>query len=360
MKKFFFAVALFAGASTAFVACSGSDDEPKPSLDDIKEIELTVDKNAIEANGEDVVNFTVTSDTGVNLNDKAVILIPGEEITFLDEMYYTSTVNETVTFQARYNGIYSNEVTVEVKNRSKYEKYFRRVLISQLTGTWCVNCPGMTRSLKLVSEQFPDRIEILAMHGSSSQGTDPYAIPQTEEMFSQFPDLRGYPSAVIDMRQKSVDATTSSLVRAINKSLLEYPATCGVKIASTYNKETKKVDAKITVAAEATNKYALGLAVVVDGLEYTQTGAESDPDYLHNNVVIAINNLRGEFVGDGVINAGEEVSHTFTIDMSTTKYNIEDMRVVAFILAQSGDAYYVNNSASCKLDGGSIDYTYNE
>lgn len=190
-EKILFAVALFAGASTAFVACSGSDDEPKPSLDDIKEIKLTVDKNAIEANGEDVVNFTVTSDTGVNLNDKAVILIPGEEITFLDEMYYTSTVNETVTFQARYNGIYSNEVTVEVKNRSKYEKYFRRVLISQLTGTWCVNCPGMTRSLKLVSEQFPDRIEILAMHGSSSQGTDPYAIPQTEKMFSQFPTCGG-------------------------------------------------------------------------------------------------------------------------------------------------------------------------
>ena len=360
MKKILFAVALFVSTSTVFVACSNSDDGSQPNLDDIKEIELTVDKNAIEANGEDAVNFTVTSDTGVNLNDKAVILIPGEENIFLDEMYYTSTVNETVTFQARYNGIYSNEVTVEVKNRSKYEKYFRRVLISQLTGTWCVNCPSMTRALKLMQTQFPDRLEILAMHGSSSQGTDPYAIEQTEQMFARFPELTGYPSAIIDMRQKSVDATTSSLARAINRSLLEYPATCGVKIESTYDKSTKHVIAKITVAADKTNKYALGIAVVVDGLEYPRTGAESDPDYRHNNVVIAINNINGEFVGDGVINAGEEISHTFEIDMSTTKYSIEDMRVVAFVLAQSEDAYYVNNSASCKLDGGSIDYTYNE
>lgn len=359
MKKNLFAVALLASASTIFFACSNGD-EPDTKLDDIKKIELTVDKNAIEANGEDAVNFTVTSDTGVNLNDKAVILIPGTENTFLDEMYYTSNVNETVTFQARYNGIYSNEVTVEVKNRNKYEKYFRRILIAQLTGTWCVNCPSMTRSLKVLSSQLPDRLEILAMHGTSSQGTDPYEIPQTGEMFSKFTDLRGYPSAVIDMRQVSADATTAALMRAINRSLLEYPATCGVKIKSTYNKDTKKVDAEITVAADKTNKYAFGVAVVVDGLTETQTGAENDPDYRHNNVVIAMNNINGELDGDGVINANEEKSHTFQIDMSTTKHNIDNMRIVAFIMAQSGETYYVNNTASCKLDGGSVDYIYNE
>ncbi len=357
MKKILFAAALFASASTVFVACSGSDTTAPV---EVKAITLVADKEAIEADGKDAVHFTVTTDTGENITENAILMIP-ETDTFLDAdvKEYTSSVDEEVTFQARYNGIYSNEVTVTVQNRSKYEKYFRRVLVAQLTGTWCVACPNLTRSLKILTGQMPDKIEVIAMHGSSAEEPDPYDIPQTTEMFSVFSGLRGFPSAVIDMRQKTIDVTSSMVLREINRSLSDYPATCGVKISSTYNKESKVVDATVTVAAEKTNKYAFGLAVVVDGLVYTQTGAENDPDYRHNNVVLTMNAIKGGLIDDGEIKANEEKSHTFQIDLSQTKHNIDNMRVVAYILAKDGDNFYVNNVASCKLDGGSVDYKYN-
>lgn len=361
MKKILFAVAFFASASFALVACNGSD-EPNKTPEDVKAITLSVDKNSIEANGEDAVNFTVTTDRGDDITGMqgVRIFIPKTE-TFLDGTKYTSSTDGTVTFQARYSGIYSNTVDVDVKNRSKYEKYLRRVLIMQLTGTWCVACPNMTRAIKTVVAEMPNRVEVLALHGSSVQGTDPYETPAAKELqgVEKF-NISGFPAAVIDMRAKAINSSSSALFEEITKSFEKHPATCGVKISSTYNQAEKKGHATITVAATKTNKYAFGCAVVVDGLTEAQTGAENDPDYRHDNVVIAINNIFGQMIDDGVINADQELSHTFDFDLSSTKYNVDNMRVVAFILSQDGDAYYVNNSASCKLDGGSVDYALNE
>lgn len=357
MKKFIFAAAFIVSATSAFVACD-SEDGPDVPEEVITSITLSVDKTTIEADGQDAVHFTVKSDTGIDLTgrDGLRIMIPATN-TFLEGMNYTSTVDGPVTFQARYSGILSNEQTVTVQNRSKYEKYLRRVLISQLTGTWCVNCPNMTKALKAVSRDLPGRIEVLAFHGSSGgSNIDPYTIDATSKIFSKF-NLTGYPSAVIDMRQAASGSSTTFLMVEIEKSLLNYPATSGVKIESTYDKSTNKANVTISVAASKTNSYAIGYAVVVDGLTEPQTGAEDD--YVHDNVVIGINNINGESIGE--IKEGGDWSNTFEVTAGT-KYNVDDMRVIAFVYAKdaNNDAYYVNNVASCKLNGGSIDYTYNE
>lgn len=358
MKKILFAIAFVVSATTAFVACSGSD-EPNdtPNLE-VSSITLTVDKNSIEADGVDAAKFKVTTDKGVDITgmDGVRILIPDPE-TFLEGMEYTSTVNETVVFKARYSGKLSNEVTVEVKNRAKYEKYFRKVLIAQYTGTWCVNCPNMTNAIKAVSTQMPDRFEVVAFHGDQgTQNTDPYTTEYTAQLGKQF-ELSGYPGAVIDMRQKASGASSNLLMLEVKKSLRDYPATCGVKITTDYNEDTKICDATVTVNAVKANKYSLGCAVVVDGLVAPQEGATSD--YVHNNVLLSVNNINGEFIGSGQIKENEELSHTFNFDLSKTKYKIEDMRIVAFVLAESDGAFYVNNTTSCKLAGGSVDYKLN-
>lgn len=357
MKKIIFAAALIVSATTAFVACK-SEDEPVVPKGEITSITLSVDKNTIEANGQDAVQFTVIANTGEDLTGKegVRIMIPATK-TFLDGMKYTSTVDGPVTFQARYSGILSNEETVTVQNRSKYEKYLRRVVISQLTGTWCVNCPNMTSALKTVSAELPGRIEVLAFHGSSGgSNIDPYAIDATAKLLSKF-NLSGYPSAVIDMRKAASGSSATYLMVEVDESLKNYPATCGVKIESTYDKSTKKASVKISVAASKTNTYTLGYAVVVDGLTEPQTGA--DEDYVHNNVVIGINNINGEMIGE--IKENEEWSQTFEVTAGT-KYDVANMRVVAYASAKIAgeDTYYINNAASCKLDGGSVDYIYNE
>lgn len=364
MKKILFAAAFAVCAPMAFVACSGSStDEPTDTK--VTAITLSVDKESIEANGEDAVQFKVMGDNGQDLTgvQGVRILIPATE-TFLDGMQYTSTMNETVVFQARYQGIYSNEVTVTVKNRGLYEKYFRHVMISQMTSTGCINCPNMSSTLKTLSAQYPDRLQLLAFHTDYSGTKDPFTIDAANSLASQF-SVQGYPSAIVDMRTMLGGASSGPIVTQINRSLQEYPATCGVKVSSVYDQATKMASASISVAADKANTYSIGAAVVLDGQPATGDAAQSgaDASYVHNNIVLLISNINGGFVGDGKMDAGDEVSLDMQFNLSDAKYDGYDrsqMRVVAFALAMDGDNFYVNNTASCALDGGSVDYILNE
>lgn len=363
MKKILFAAALAVCAPLSFVACSGSGTEEEPT--EVTAITLSVDKESIEANGEDAVSFKVMGDNGQDLTGMqgVRILIPATN-TFLDGMKYTSSVNEEITFQARYMGIYSNEVKVTVKNRGKYEKYFRHVLISQLTSTGCVNCPGMSTALKSLAEKYPERLEILAFHADYSGKRDPFTIDETNTLGAQF-SVQGFPSAVIDMRTMIGGAQSGQIMTQIDKSLKEYPATCGVKIVTEYQEALKTIVVATTVAAEKTNTYSIGAAIVLDDQPATGDAAQSgaDASYVHNNIVLAISNINGGLVDGGKIEAGQSVMCKFKFDLSDPKYDAYDrskMRAVVFVLAQDGDSFYVNNTATCGVDNGSVDFKLNE
>lgn len=273
-------------------------------------------------------------------------------------------MNETLVFQARYQGMYSNEVTVTVQNRGQYEKFVRQVLISQMTSTGCVNCPNMTTALKSLAAIYPDRLQILSFHCDYSGTSDPFTIDATNTLYAQF-GASGLPSAIVDMRTLISGASTGQIQTQIQRSLEEYPATCGVKIVTEYKEATKTAIAAVTVQAAEANTYSIGAAVVLDGQSATGQAAQSgaDGEYVHNNIVLAISNLYGDLVDGGQIGKDESKMCKFSFDLSDTKYASYDpsqMRIVAFVLAQDGENFYVNNSATCALVNGSVDYALNE
>lgn len=364
MKKILFAAAFAVCASMAFVACSGNGGEDTQTPGEITAITLSVDKESIEANGEDAVHFTVVTDTGVDITGQSGlrIMIPATQ-TFLDGMEYTSIMNETLVFQARYQGIYSNEVTVTVQNRAQYEKFVRKVLISQMTSTGCTQCPNMTTVLKNLSAIYPDRLQVLSFHSDYNSAVDPFSIDAANTLYSLF-GASGLPSAVVDMRTLISGAVSAQIQTQILRSLRDYPATCGVKIVTEYKEATKNAIAAVTVQATEANTYSIGAAVVLDGQSATGQAAQSgaDASYVHNNIVLAISNLYGDLIDGGQIGKDESKMYKFTFDLSDPKYDAYDrsqMRIVAFVLAQDGENFYVNNSATCALLNGSVDYALN-
>lgn len=372
MKKYLF-LAAAALCGTAFVSCSDNGNSESDDLSNVQAITLTADKETIEANNEDVVRFTVTTDTGQDISGQpgVRILIPATESSseiFLDGMEYTAVVNGPITFQARYNGILSNTVTVTAQNRGQYEKYVRRVLIADLTSVGCVNCPNMATVLESLKEQYPNRLEVLAYHTDYNGTTDPFATGLLNSIYTDF-DILGFPAAVVDFRIGLNGASSSRLIQEIETSLYDYPATCGIKLSSTYNAATQEAEATITVAGanDVADGYTLGYMVVADNIaaegNAAQTGA--DASYVHNDVVL----VGSEYLGgrlDGGLQADverEPIVITFRLadHMQPEYFDVDDLRVVAYLMALNEDgSYYVNNVASCQLNGGSTDYLLNE
>lgn len=372
MKKYLI-LALAALTGGAFVACSGSEDgggDPSTATS----ITLAVDKETIEADGADAVRFTVTTDTGVDITGMqgVRILIPGEQgdadAVFLDGMEYTSVTNGPVTFQARYNGMLSNKVTVTAQNRGEYEKYMRRLLIADLTSVGCINCPNMTTVLESLAERYPDRLEVLTYHTDYDGNVDPFSTELLNSIYSDF-GIMGFPAAVVDFRIGINGANSSRLMQEIEASLYDYPATCGIKLSSSYDDAKQEATVVVTVAGanEVASEYTLGYLIVADNIEAVGGAAQkgADASYVHNGVVLA----GSEYLGgrlDGGLQAGverEPVTIKFNVGghMQPEYFGVEDLRVVAYVMAKNDDnTYYVNNVASCAVDGGSADYVLNE
>ncbi|MEG0498800.1 MAG: Omp28-related outer membrane protein, partial [Alistipes sp.] len=300
MKKYLYiTLAAFVGLSSAtLTSCSGNNGEEPKNPSETTALTLTVDKATIEADNTEVATFKVVNQAG-------------EDITHIAGMSFMNTGDNSITktgtvtafengvnsYNARFNGIRSNVLTVTGVNRKKYEKFYRHVAVFQATGTWCVNCPSMGTTLDEVEKSYlPGRMVRLTFHQGNGGTVDPFEVSQTADLISQF-GLAGFPSGVVDMDQTLPQMRTApGFVGVMKASMKNYPATCGIKITSVVNATTKVATITPQITFEKAGKYSIAGAVLVDKLEATQQGAGAD--YRHNNTVRAIfGTSKGALVG---------------------------------------------------------------
>ena len=221
----------------------------------------------------------------------------------------------------------------------------------EFTGTWCAMCPaGMTRLNYLISSSYEGVIYLMSFHVDGTSA-DPMTIEQSSILSRKF-SISGYPSCVVDMREAMGLSENYSVMRAVfNKSLEEYPASCGVAIQSQYNGQA---DVTVSVKSEKSAEYRLILYAVENGLKYQQNDGGVYRDYTHNHVVRKL--LSATVDGDklGHIAAGKEKSISYTVIMEEG-WNAENLSFYALVTDENG---YVNNLAICKAIDGDADYEY--
>ena len=217
--------------------------------------------------------------------------------------------------------------------------YFRRSLILDFTGTWCVNCPKMQTAIRGAEEQRPGRIVTVSVHCLS---VDPMTLAaESTALVSRF-GVSAYPSAVVDMDPSSLVSTASTelLLSHCDRLLEARGVAAGVKITSSLSGSSLKVDVEATTVREG--NYTLSLVLLEDGIVASQTGASSD--YVHNDVLRAW----VDSPSFAATAAGEVLSHTFSLDGVAA-----GMRIAALI----GREGIIDNAASCQV-GEQIDYQY--
>ena len=338
------------------------DNQQKPTPDDTPDTQtdlvLSVDKQTIEADGEDFCTFSLKLDGQELMGDDntlANVYIVHEKSGSRLERYattFSAVKNGDYSFVATYKGQQSdNSVHVKAVNREKIEPYGQKVMVYDITGAWCSNCPTMTAGLANVDKMWHDNMVVLAVHNKDPwdlkyKGNDLATI-----MLSIFGG-GGYPTCVYDLQYQNGTARSPKQIGTIIEDhLAAYPATCGVKIISTELKGTTlNIEAAMTSATGG--EYELGYAVLLDNQYY---GGGTAIDGMYSDIVVAFSNNFLEMTS-AKINTVANIERTKSFTVTDLKYtNAQNMRVVVFALSKLNGEVVVDNANVCKV-GESADY----
>lgn len=215
--------------------------------------------------------------------------------------------------------------------------HFRRSLILDFTGTWCVNCPKMEAAILDAQTRRPDRLVCVSVHCLAA---DKMAVlPLSKDLAARF-GVTAYPSAVMDMDAESLVTTSSAdlLLAQCDRLLAERPLAAGIKVSSTLADGTATV--RIEAKAVRDGSYSLHCVLLEDGIVASQIGGSTE--HVHNNVLRV-----------WVDSEAFEREAGDTVEWSCEAEAAEGWRVVAFV-CRGG---IVDNVCSCKL-GDKTDFNY--
>lgn len=324
---------------------------------------IEVDKATIEADGKDAACFIVKDSTGRNImEDKdtasKVYFVNAADESRLPRLTtsFTSIRNGEYTFYATVKGTQTtNMVTIKVQNRGAYEKYVQKVGVYQLTGSWCVNCPSMTAGLHALREgAYGENVIIMACHLNDRFSIEVQGKDLATDICHHFGHDGAVPHAFYDMAFQSRERGESILNSLIANQLLNYPATCGVKVNSSSVDGAGNITISASVKADKNANYELGYAILADN----QAGNSSEYESVYNDVVVAVSdNFIKMGSGKKSLKAGEE--HTVTFTTQVKDYKASDLKVVVFAHSDAYTKSFVDNANTCKL-GESVDYILNE
>lgn len=360
-------------------SCSGTVDENDGSQnvpdEYVEPYTLEVDKIQAEANGKDTVTFSLKDSYGRDLLLDKVALqgvnIFAQDGTRVKRMSRTAVFfqNGTFTYKATYKGVESeNSVTVESRNRARYETFFRKVGLFKCTSVWCSACPALASSLHSLSDEAKQHSVVLACHGDFNY-KDPFSLYVDGTDLGTYMMARlggsGWPTLIYDLAKSETGAAPSTDVEAlILERRAESPATCGIKISSV-TVEGNALKVKTALKSSTGGKYDLACAVLRDGLEYSAEGVFSlDGDGVFDEVVVNLtpNFLRYNSDTATELQADEEYAAEFSFPFGDTVPSEADLatfRVVVYAHRYTEHGSTMDNITECAY-GKSIDYILNE
>ena len=328
MRKWFYLLLCF----LPMLSCVGQKDDPAP------ELRLVADLTALNVTAGEFATFTVYSGAE-DVTAYAAIrnLTDG---TLLEGNVFAPAEAGEWSFAASLDGAESEPVTVTAIVISDEGKdFFRRSLVLDFTGTWCVNCPKMEAAIEESMAARPGRIVPVSVH---CMPVDPmYVRPLSDNLVKRF-GVSAYPSAVVDLDPESLITAQSPelLLSHVDRLLESRGPAAGIRVESAVEGENYTLTAEMKAVRDGA--YTLAVLVLEDGTVAAQTGGTTD--YVHNNI------LRSWTEGDPVnLLEGDTASGTFTGTVTA------ESRFVVLVLRDG----LVDNVIGCAA-GASVDWQYEE
>ncbi len=359
----------------ALASCSGTvDPEQDGGQDPIIPEEFTApftlvaDRTEVEASGSDYVTFSLNDAYGRNvLEDRKalqsvnIVSEEGLRVPRLDDKA-RFIANGTYNFTARFKGQpCANTVKITASNRGKYEKYHKNVALYKCTGTWCGYCPSMTLAIEAMNDDAKAHSVELCWHGNGS-GSDAFAVPDSRYAdcgnallaeFSTSGRTLGFPTVILDLETVVTDRAASALETGIWNLRADYPATCGIKVATAVNGGKMTVNAEMTTSEGG--EYDLGCAVLLND-QYVSGGTAPDGKYTH---IVRATTGNYYMYSTAIREVAKDASLKFDQTVDLSNLDPKNLSVVVFALVKHEGGARIDNIVEVKA-GESIDYAYNE
>lgn len=236
--------------------------------------------------------------------------------------------------------------------------FYHRSLVMDFTGTWCGFCPRMQRGMHMLSEEYPDKINMVAMHDANST----LSFNGTTSLASLY-KVSSFPNVIFDGRCKISNGgykedNYNSLLSAYKESVAGLPTVSATGLSSTLSGENLQVYADVYV--KKAGSYKITLFLLEDGIVAAQADNDNGAsnDYIHDHVArMALTS----FTGDEFKASSDNSTVSFSYSASLpTKYKKENLTLLAFvqraydgsvskIKASDFDGYFVDNSVSAPL-----------
>lgn len=358
-----------------FVACGG-DSEPTQSDNPGNQsgysegVTLSVDRNYINADGEDAVLFRVIYTDGngfsYDVGSEAEFFCNGDEIT-LEELRFTTPEEGEYAFYALYGLKLSNTVKVSAVNGipalpadsdPTNFSFAHRMLLVQHTGNTCPNCPRMMNLLKTLSED-ADYGSLYYQVASHSYNKTDKAYSGAAALLSRTFNLDGYYPWLTFDYTTDYEHEISAVKSYIDT---HHKAEAEAGIAASVSLVENRIFANVGLKAAQMGNYRIAVWILEDNIQSNQSGATASWQHIHHNCLremIGDNQtarIYGSLVGDVV--SGETINYvasTLVVD----GWAAENCKVMILTSARGEDGnYHLVNCAVCPI-GESVNYAYN-
>ena len=223
----------------------------------------------------------------------------------------------------------------------------RRILVEELTGVRCQNCPDGTRELVGLQNNLEEgQLVIVSIHAAGT-----YSLPFTNQFDFRFSEAQtlanyigqpeGFPTASINRRlaagNNSLFVLRTSWASLITEELArDYGL--GLFLNNNYDPETRRLEISMNLAPEQTltGENRLTVLITQDSIvDVQQDGALKDPNYIHRHMLRRVVSApTGDLISEP-LTANSLVKKTYSLILPA-ELRAEHCYVVAYV-HHSGD-----------------------
>ena len=230
------------------------------------------------------------------------------------------------------------------------------IVIEELTGVTCANCPKAARNIKTLSTANPGRVLTAAMHPPSSGFTTPipnkskydFRVSTVDEVITLLGGLTGgLPSGSINRQNKSAggifDSDWPAWVSRITPLLSETtPVNIHIETAYTADNNTGEAIIKVAFTENVTDDLYLTAYILENDIkDYQDDSGTKVADYKHSHVFrAAITSVSGTSLNFADKNAGTVLQKRIKFEPTITgdnAWNLDNCTVIAFVHKSGSD-----------------------
>ena len=286
-------------------------------------------------NNGDFATFTVTDNFNNTITNLAEFTLNGSDVI---SNPYQFTADGTYNFEATYEGLTSNSVTINIETATEFSDissftdsgapttFTKKALLEDFTGTWCPQCPPAGAA---ITSAINSNSNIFGVGYHAGNG-DPMEIPETA-YWSSYYKVTGFPTVYVNGPDTRWNYGSMSQV---NSELAE---TASVGLALDAAIVGGKLDFEVKVGFNETpiEEVKLMLYLVEDNVTVStpQSGSSQGINYVHKDV---LRDVYTDQLGDVITASNAVASGVFTrsitgLDLPSNIDDIANLKVIAFV-----------------------------